>query len=347
MADVRRKKQEQKPEKQARRSRQKLNIKEATRHLDEGQRRRLRSLMRHTGFRKKSDEKQRELLPELLALVETNTERRDNEDTFAKNVNMISKGQRRRRFKVRWRLYTILMTGGFILLLSGYLLYAYVLVIENIEVTGTERYNAADIIGASGITVGEKLFSPFIDGEAAEEEIVDRFSYIKSVRVRRRIPDTLVLELTEEEPVFIAEMYGEYWLLTQEMRLLERSSQKPGGSYIKLKLPDDRVTAKNGQVLGYEESLLNVILRASEAVCREEMREGTSVLDVSDRFNVSISYAGRFKIELGTVNDIDIKLKAAFSIMQHEDFDGGSKGTIYVSNVNKPSAIIDNDIDLD
>ena len=327
--------------------RKKVNIREETRDMSEGQRRNLFRLLRYTGFKKKSGKKQEKLLPELRELVEKNTERRENEERFAHNVTVTSKHERRRRFKVRWRLYTFLFTGGLILLLAGYLLYSYILVIANIEVTGTERYAADDIVSVSGITVGDKLFSPFLDADAAEAAIVDRFSYIGSVKVRRRLPDTIVLEITEDEPVFLSEMYGEYWVLSRDMRLLERSLSKPEGDYIRLRLPEERVTAENGQVLGYEESLLGVILRAAEAVCSDSMREGTSVLDVSNRFNITISYGGRFRLELGVINDIDIKLLAAFRIMEDEKFAGGDKGTIYLSDVNKPSVIIDNNADLD
>ena len=93
--------------------------------------------------------------------------------------------------------------------------------------------------------------------------------------------------------------------------------------------------------------MLDVVLRAAKAVCTEQMREKTAILDVSDRFNIAISYDGRFRLELGTVTDIDIKLTLAFEVMKSEKFEGGNKGTIYLDDVNRVRAIIDNQLELD
>ena len=65
---------------------------------------------------------------------------------------------------------------------------------------------------------------------------------------------------------------------------------------------------------------------------------------MSDRFNIRISYEDRYKLMIGDVNDIELKLTLAFEIMKDEVFSGGNKGIIYLDNVNSPSVIIDNSI---
>lgn len=324
------------------------HITEATKDLDGKEKRRFFRLLRRTKYKKKNEKKQGELARKMHDIVKSNAERQAYEDKFAHNVSVTSKHERRRNFKVRWRFYTFLITGGFVLLIAGYLLYSYVLVTENIEVTGTDRYEAADIIGVSGLEAGVKLFSPSIDDEAIAERIIDRFPYIRTVKLRRVLPDTIKIEVTEDDPVFVSEVYGEYYVLSADMRMLERRVEAPEGDYIKLRLdPADIRTAQDGAVLELDGNMIDVVLSAAEAVCSETMRAGTSVLDVSDRFNVSISYGGQFKIELGTVSDIDVKLTIALEIMKDEKFAGGNKGTIYVDDVNRASSIIDNEIDLD
>ncbi len=320
----------------------------ATEDLDLGERRRFFRLLRKTRYNKKSDEKQAELASRMHDIVKDNAERQAYEEKFAHNAAVTSKHERRRRFKVRWRFYTFLITGGFVLLLVGYLLYSYVLVVDSIEVTGTARYDPEKIIEASGLEAGVKLFSPSINEGAIAEEIIDRFPYIKEVRLHREIPDKLTIEVTEEEPVFVAEVYGEYYLLTAEMRVLERRGDFPDGDLIKLKLPvGDIKNVRDGQVLAFEGNMLDVVMRAAKAVSSDEMREKTAILDVTDRFNIVISYDGRFRLELGTVNDIEIKLSLAFEVIKSEKFDGGNKGTIYLDDVNRVRAIIDNQLSLD
>lgn len=320
----------------------------AAEDFDTKERRRYFRLLKSMKYKKKDAKGQEELAGRMHDLVKSNAERQAYEEKFAHNISVTSKHERRRKFKLRWRAYTFLITGGAVLFLVGFLLYSYVLVVENINVVGTDRYSAEDLISESGLMPGDKLLSLSIDAGAIEERIIDRFPYIKSVKLRRSLPDTMTLVVTEEVPVFVSEVYGEYYLLTEEMRVLERSPELPEGDYIKLKLPEEEIrTVRDGHVLEMDGNMLDVVLRAAKAVSSETMREGTSVLDVRDRFNILISYGGRFRLELGTVNDIDIKLSLAFEIMKSEKFAGGNKGTIYLDDVNRASAIIDNELDLD
>ena len=323
----------------------KLNIAAETKNLDEGERRRLHRLLRLTGFRKKSEKKQRRTLPKLIDLVRNNEERRDNEEKFAHNVTVTQKHERRRRWKVRWRLYTFLITGGFILLLAGYIIFSYVLVIDEISVVGTERYASEEIISESGITVGTRLFSPSIDADAAATSIINRFPYINKVEVERHLPDRVILRVVEEEAVFVSVIHDEYVILSRGLRVLEIRADEPSGDYIRLKL-SGVTRAVFGDKLSFEGDLLKVVEKAVDAVCAENVRERTSVLDVSDRFNISISYAGRFKLEFGSVNDIDVKLRIAFKIIEGDTFAEGSRGTINLRDVEKPTVIVDDEIDL-
>ncbi len=328
------------------RGRSKLNIAERTYGMTPDEKRRLYKLMRQNGFRKKNEAEQAALLERLIATVESNSGRREYETRFAHNVGVATKHETRRRFKVRWKLYTFFIVGGIMIALALYLLWSYVLVIENITVTGSERYLASDIVECSGINVGDKLFSLSIKGDEVADAITERFSYIKDVKLRRRIPDTVELVLTEETPVFIAELHDKYIYLSEELRVLEIADKKSPGDYIGMKLPDMRIVATAGHMLEMDESMLEVIKTAAAAVCTEEMRDGTNYLDVSDRFNISISYDDRFLLELGNINDIEIKLRIAFEIMKESMFSGGNKGIIYLENVNRPSAQVDNSVKL-
>lgn len=317
-----------------------------TSDLDEKERQKFRRVMRVTKARQKSGKKQKKVIPKLAELVKNNEARLEDEKTFAHNVTVTSKHERRRRLRVRWRLYTFLIVGGFILLLAGYLIFSYVLVVDSVSVEGTERYAPDDIIAASGITVGERLFSPSIRESDIEATVTDRFPYIAEVKIERRLPDRIVISVTEEDAAFISVIHGQYVVLSAGLRVLSITDEDPGEDLIKLKLPDV-AGAVYGKEITFDDDMFDVVKKAADAVCTEQMREGTSVLDVSDRFNITISYGGRFRLEIGLVNDIDMKLKAAFRVMEDKTFADGNKGTINLRNVREPTAIIDNEIDLD
>lgn len=306
----------------------------------------LAGLKEKVGFSKKSREEQKKMLPSLIELVRSNEERRGSEMMFARNVFIASKHEGKVRFKMRWRFYTFLITAVLMLLLTGYLLYAYVFVIEGIEVSGNDRYTSEEIVKVSGIEAGDRLFSPGISEDEVEEKIVRYFPYIKSVSLKRVIPKKVLLEVEMEEPVFYSEIYGEWMLISAELRVIDITEEKPEGDYIKLTLPAVK-SAVAGKYIEFKDDMFDVAITAARAVTSEAMEGKVSVLNLADRFSIYISYGGRFKLMLGDITDIELKLTLAEKIMQDEIFSGGNKGTIYLDNVNSPSAIIDNEINLD
>lgn len=314
--------------------------------LTEGEAKALERLKKLTKFNKKSIEEQRKMLPKLIESVRSNSERRQSETAFAHNVSVATKHEKRVGNKRRRLSYTFAATAIVVLMLVAYVLYSYVLVVNTVTVTGTARYDHAEIVAVSGIAVGDKLFSPSINEEEISRAIVKYFPYVKSVNVKKVIPNTVTLELFEEEAVFVSEIHGQYALISAELRVLELAETEPVGDYIKLRLPDVK-SALAGQLLEFRDDMFDVALKAAAAIAGPTMREGTTVLDISDRFDIAISYGGRYKLLIGDINDIDLKLTLAFEMMKDEVFSTGNKGTIYLDNVNSPSVIIDNQVDLD
>ncbi len=314
--------------------------------LKRSERRELKILMNGVGYKKMSDEKRREILPKLTELAISNVKRREDEKIFARNVAIAKRHDKQVNKKTRRKLYTFLVTASIMLILVGYVLYAYVLVIADIGVVGTARYSAKDIISVSGLAEGDKLFSPSINADKIEEDIVRYFPYIKSVELKRSLPDTVTLSLTEEEPVFISEIFGQWVLVSAELRVLELSEEKPSGDFIRLKLPQMK-SAVAGEPLTFRDDMFGVAQKAAEAVLSPAVAGEVTVLDISDRFSIYISYMGRYKLMIGDITDVELKISLANEIIKDEIFEGGNKGTIYLDNVNTPSVIIDNELNLD
>ncbi len=314
--------------------------------LTRSERTALKRMQREVGYHKKKKEKQNKLMPKLVEMAKASSERIESERAFEHNLAVASKHERRVNVKRRWRIYTFTVTAAFVLLLVGYVLYSYVFVVDSVTVTGSARYTPEEILAVANVAVGDKLFSSHLNEEEISLEVVKYFPYIKSVKLYRTVPDKVTIEIIEEDPVFISEIYGQYALLSAELRVLELCDTEPAGDYIILRLPEVK-SAVAGQVLVFRDDVLGVALKAAEAIASPAMREGTTVLNISDRFGIYVSYGGRFKLMIGDINDIDLKLTIAFEIMKDEAFATGNKGTIYLENINSPSAIIDNEINLD
>ncbi|NLB30007.1 MAG: FtsQ-type POTRA domain-containing protein, partial [Clostridiales bacterium] len=81
--------------------------------------------------------------------------------------------------------------------------------VTGIEVTGSARYTADEIIAASGVELGDNLF--LLNSDAAARKITAAMPYISDFRIDRKIPGTAVLAVTESAPFAAVQSGGDYW----------------------------------------------------------------------------------------------------------------------------------------
>lgn len=81
--------------------------------------------------------------------------------------------------------------------------------IENIEVSRLNRLSRAEVIAQAGIKPGDDLMSLHL-GRIGDQ--LSKNPWVEKVRIRRYLPHTIVLEITEQEPVAVASMGYLYYL---------------------------------------------------------------------------------------------------------------------------------------
>ena len=110
--------------------------------------------------------------------------------------------------KLRRRITGVLKTACFVaslpaLFIGGWYVYQFFLAspllgIEHAEVFGAKRVSDEEIIALAGIVMGDNLLA--IDtGEVTRR--IKKEPWIESVRVKRRLPDRVVIEVVERKPV--------------------------------------------------------------------------------------------------------------------------------------------------
>lgn len=81
--------------------------------------------------------------------------------------------------------------------------------LENIEVSSLSRLKREDIIAQAGIAPGDDLLSLHLGRIGGQ---LTKNPWIEKVRIRRYLPHTIVIEISEQEPVAVAGMGYLYYL---------------------------------------------------------------------------------------------------------------------------------------
>jgi cell division protein FtsQ len=85
--------------------------------------------------------------------------------------------------------------------------------VRTITVTGREQTRAAEIVAALGVREGAPLLG--FDTAAARTEL-ERLPWIRSAAVERRFPDTVLVRLTERQPMALWQTQGRFAVVDTE-----------------------------------------------------------------------------------------------------------------------------------
>lgn len=192
--------------------------------------------------------------------------------------------------------------------------------VEMITVTGDTRYTAEEIMEAAAISPEKNIFS--VAEKDVQQRIQESCPYVAEVRVHRRLPETVELEIAEYDTVYACiGSLGRITTLNEAGLVLEQCAALPQATCILLGADFTEITP--GEMLPEEWSgtfsaLKNVLTALENAGMAEEV----GYIDISDALDLHVMVRGRILLKLGTDYDIDSKLLAARTVMDTELGDG-------------------------
>ncbi len=220
--------------------------------------------------------------------------------------------------KISRRTVTALVFAATVTLLVALVILSIFMIqrVREFRIVGETRYSESFLSEASGIELGEGLFS--IDSAAAEERILEKAPRLKSVKVRPGFFSAVVIEVVEEKAEYYSYINGDYYLLSADLRILERS--KSSDSYakeaVKLSMIGGNITsAIEGDHIEFSSEKAKEELEAFIAKIKSMNfgDYGVTALGFEDNVwrDAYIVLDGRLKIILGDPDSIDEKITVA------------------------------------
>jgi len=258
------------------------------------------------------------IMDQIVNMFESIDSRRKRDEEAAKRQAIARKKFTENRHALITAFLLLLVTVLFI----GFVYFAF-FVIADVEVEGSELYPADEVVEAAGFAVGDNLYS-FHAGQA-EELILFHCPGIRTAQISRTVPNAVDIVLTDDVPVYYADIYGDLAVLSSGLRVLgftdEETAEADG--LTKLVLP-----AVSGSVAGRvvsftqerDERYVRSVLAAAEASAL--YTEGRiDKIDVSDGHNVKVICDGMYILQLGSEKDTDLKLRMAYKTIGDSSFD--------------------------
>jgi len=203
--------------------------------------------------------------------------------------------KRKKVRKIRMRISSILFALVFIFWGIYYLLQSDLMNLKEIELNGNEQIETEEIIYISNLVTNRNIFKYNLK---EVEESIKSHPYIKEVKIQRKLPRTIIIEVKEREEYAIIPYMGSYIYIDEENMVLRASDSYIANNHIlitgvefkKFKVGEKIEVANNQGLI-----VVMDILKAAKL---------TSIFDMISEINIS----DESNIRLITLDGVDVLL---------------------------------------
>ena len=213
--------------------------------------------------------------------------------------------------------------------------------IPNVKVSGAVKYDAYDIVKASGISENDNLIT--LNKNRIGARILAEFPYIDTVQIEKQLPDTVVIQVTELEVVYaVQDQENNWWLMSAGGKLVESCPEAVAKSHTKIVGFQLASPEAGKQAVAYEvpqepDAEGNTVpvtvyarekLDAALAILQNLEKEGfvgtMASVDVSNLMDIRMWYGNRFEMLVGDTQNLPKKINALSQALDlKEDYETG------------------------
>ena len=177
--------------------------------------------------------------------------------------------------------------------------------VDTIRVTGTERYTEDEVIGASGIQLGDNLF--LLNKYEAARSIAEKLPYIdiEDIWIRRELPDTLLIDVAECGTPLAVVQDGSAWLVSPKGKIVEQLPAARAGDYAVIDGCELLAPSVATEFANQQTSLLDLLAALDEAGLTDQV----DAIHLEDLSQLTMDYAGRFTVEMAYGADYGLSLR--------------------------------------
>ncbi len=264
----------------------------------------------------------------------------DNINKIDMESNSSSRRKKRRRSIVPgYYLLVLVLAAGIVATLSFTVFFN----IKYFEISSNSRYELVEIAKASKVNKGDNLLR--LDTEEVRKNILDSMLYIDDVSVKKSLPFTLKIDLVPSEELAYIYSDEKYVLISRNWRILgtfdvpekkdlmviegfvpESDKEKAVMSEKILKPEKTDETLTEAQIEENDENELRYdIMKELFSIVSDRKMKNINVVDLSDPYDISITYDNRIEILINDSGDLDYKLHLAYQILNDKPLSGKNK----------------------
>lgn len=218
-----------------------------------------------------------------------------------------------------------------IIAVGGYLCYAKLFKIQKLTIKGDCPYTEQEMMEGMGLAFGDTLY-----GKSNEEILQDvkyNLAYIDNLKISRIWPSTLKVTVEKANPTFYVSLNDSMYVLSQSLRVLSRTENIEDVELRKLVSVEITgiESCVEGEFLETDNGADEILKELYSLLEKYEVFAEITNIDMTDRFDIRLSYGTKYLVKLGDKVNLDSKIQFMLTIIDEKSNDGTS-GIIDVSD---------------
>ncbi len=179
--------------------------------------------------------------------------------------------------------------------------------VNDIEVNGNTHYTDSEIIRAIDIEEGDNLF--FFDRFAALSRVFAKLPYIEEVTVERKLPDKVIIEVTESTALAYLSLGGENWTIDHNCKVLGKAAEEELSNLIAVRgiKPGTLLIGETMQTESGETDTVEYLAEVLYQIEQRGFASSVSQIDFEDLSAVTFYYGGRLTVKIGANTNTEYK----------------------------------------
>lgn len=184
--------------------------------------------------------------------------------------------------------------------------------VKEFSVVGISIYEGAEIVSASGVKRGDRLYS--LDEDAIEARILEKCPYLADVNVKAVFPDELRFEVEGKNARWYIDVSGDLYALDADLVVLDEVTKTDG--LTKLVLPNVK-SVLSGSVPEFSasETELKKTLEVIAVIRGSAFQSRLTEVNLESRWDIRLVVDGSYTVIMGDMSDFDAKLLAVEEIL--------------------------------
>lgn len=202
--------------------------------------------------------------------------------------------------------------------------------LKKVEINGLTLYREDQVIGIGGIIDDENLVRT--DTDIIEKRLKDNLVFIEDVKVKKKYPSTLVINVTEAKKAADIQVGDTFSVVSGSGIILEMGNVDSTGTVPVIKGFELSSKAVGDKLESSDKNKLRIYNDVMKTLKKLDITK-VGEIDMTSRSDIVLFYDGRINIEIGSTVDLEYKMGYFKSVIE-EKLSDEFRGRVVYNGIN-------------